>query len=103
MASPGTSVRWSFDHGVSWFSWLLSDQVKPDPDSDTRKPNTGLAITLIQGSGVRKPSFRTVTYSLPFAAKPPSPLKNCKACCGTGTSGYLLVRADRAAGGSIAS
>src|SRR5712692_7635558 len=86
MASPGGSLTGSFDHGVSLFSRLLTDQVCPEPDSETWKPNTGLAITLIQGAGVCCPSPRTVTYSRPSAAKPPRPLKNSSAGRGPGTS-----------------
>src|SRR6266487_2831452 len=103
MASPDGSDTGSFDHGVSWLSWLLSDQVKPEPDSDTRKPNDGFAITLIHGRGVRRPSPRTVTYSRPFFAKPPSPLKNSRSGTGSGTSRRLPGRSDRGAEGVAAS
>src|SRR5580700_1117167 len=103
MTSPGVSVTWSFDQGVSWFSWLFSDQVNPEPDSDTKKPNEGFATTLTHGSGVRKPSLSTVTYSLPPSANPPNPLKNCNACCGTGASGYFVARGGRGSGGSSGS
>src|SRR6476659_213405 len=89
MASPGGSVTASFDHGVSWFSWLLSDQVYPEPDSETRNPNDGFAMTLVHGCGVRKPSLRTVTYSRPFSAKPPRPLKNLRSSGGSGASRRL--------------
>src|ERR1700678_2517886 len=84
--SPGVSKMWSFDQGVSWFSWLFTDQVNPEPDSETRNPKFGFAITLTHGSGVRAPSPRTVTYSRPSCAKPPSPLKNLRDSCGRPTS-----------------
>src|ERR1700732_2242906 len=71
------------------------DQVKPEPDSETKKPKDGFAITLTQGSGVRKPSFSTVTYSRPFSAKPPIPLKNWRAGWGNCTSWRLLGRVSR--------
>src|SRR5271169_4307134 len=98
MASPGVSVTGSFDHGVSWFSWLFSDQLWPEPDSETRKPNEGFAITLIQGAGVRRPSPRRVTYSRPLAAKPPSPLGNSTSNWGSGTSKRLPDRGGLAPG-----
>src|SRR6266581_8798320 len=103
MASPGGSMTGSLDHGVSWFSRLLSDQVWPEPDSETRKPNEGFAITLTQGAGVRRPSPRTVTYSRPLSAKPPRPLKDSRACCGSGTSRRLAVRDARSIGDATAS
>src|ERR1700676_4256701 len=88
-------MTWSFDHGVSWFSWLLSDHVKPEPDSDTRNPNEGFAITLIHGSGVRNPSLSKVTYSRPSSATRPKPLKNCRGFCGKWTSERLPTRFAR--------
>ena len=48
VATPG-----SFDHGVSWKSRLLRLQVKEAPSAELWKPNEALAITLIQGCGVR--------------------------------------------------
>src|SRR5579863_7770287 len=95
MASPGGSVTASLDHGVSWFSWLLSDQVEPEPDSETMKPNEGFAMTLIHGSGVRKPAPRTVTYSRPLSAKPPKPLKHSRSSRGSGVSRPLDGPSDR--------
>ena len=74
MVSPGGSLTGSFDQAVSWFSRLLTDHVYPEPDSETWNPKPGFAITLIHGDGVHRPSPRTVTYSRPFSAKPPSPL-----------------------------
>ena len=65
----------------------------PEPDSETRKPNEGFAITLIHGAGVRKPSPRTVTYSRPLSANPPRPLKKSRARWGSGTSRRLAARA----------
>ena len=44
---------------------------------------------MIHGAGVRNPSPRTVTYSRPLSAKPPRPLKNSRACWGSGTSRRL--------------
>src|SRR5260370_24568333 len=79
IASRGGSLPGSFDHGGSLFPRLLTDHVYPEPDSETWKPKTGLAITLIQGAGVCRSSLRTVTYSRPSAAKPPRPLKNSSA------------------------
>src|SRR5260370_32663139 len=85
MVSRGGSATGSVDHGVSWFSRLLSAQVYPAPDSETWKPNAGLATMLTQGAGVHCPSPRTVTYSRPSSTKPPRPLKNSDSCRGDGT------------------
>src|SRR5580704_4361061 len=92
MASPGGSVTGSLDQGVSWFSWLFSDHVWPEPDSETRNPKEGFAITLIHGAGVRKLSPRTVTYSRPPSANPPRPLNKSRGCCGSGTSARFAGR-----------
>ena len=35
ITSLGGSLTASFDQPVTWFSWLLTDQVWPEPDSDT--------------------------------------------------------------------
>ena len=72
---------------MSWFSRLLTDQVYPAPDSDTRKPNDGLAITLIHGAGVALPRAedRDVLAARP-SAKPPSPLKNSSSGRGAAAS-----------------
>ena len=37
--------------GVRRLVWLLTAQVKPEPASETTKPNAGLATTLTQGAG----------------------------------------------------
>src|ERR1035437_3256017 len=74
--SLGGSRTGSLDHAVSRFSWLFPDQVQPAPASDTRHPNSALAMTLIHGAGVHRPSRRTMTYSRVAASKPPRPLKN---------------------------
>src|SRR5580765_3428067 len=52
IASPGGSATGSLDQGVSWFNWLLPAHVHPDPDSETRNPNEGLATMLTHGAGV---------------------------------------------------
>ena len=85
---PERSATGSFDHGVSWFSRLFSAQVKPPPSAETWKPKSGLAMTLIHGAGVASPGPRSVTYSRPSAANPPSPLKNSRSC------GAAAVAAD---------
>src|SRR5579864_269618 len=103
MASPGGSVTGSLDQGVSWFSWLLSDHVWPEPDSEARKPKEGFAITLTHGAGVRRPSPRTVTYSRPLSANPPRPLKKSKVGRGSGTSMRLAGRDCLAVGGTTTS
>ena len=98
---PGGSVTGSLDQGVSWFSRLLSDHVYPAPDSETWKPNAGLATTLIQGAGVHCPSPRTVTYSRPSSTKPPRPLKNSNSGrARRGIGGGWAARAGRRRGGS---
>src|SRR6266849_7515725 len=102
MASPGGSLTGSFDHGVSLFSRLLTDQVCPEPDSETWKPNTGLAITLIQGAGVCRSSSSTVTYSRPSAAKPPKPLKNSRAGRGSAPRADGFVTVGRRGGAALA-
>src|SRR6266542_5760352 len=76
IASPEGSLTGSLDQGVNWFNWLLTAQVQPEPDSDTKNPNEELATTLIQGAGVHCRSPRSVTYSRPPSPKPPRPLKN---------------------------
>src|ERR1700728_2778345 len=103
MASPGGSVTGSLDHGVSWFSWLFSDHVWPEPDSETRNPKEGFAIRLIHGAGVRKLSARTVTYSPPSSANPPRPLKKSRGCWGSGTSVRLAGRDCLGMGGTTTS
>src|SRR6266850_4885307 len=103
MVSPGGSLTGSFDHGVSWFSRLLSDHVYPEPDSETWKPKEGFAITLIQGAGVHCPSPRIVTYSRPSAAKPPRPLKNSRSGRGGKTSNDFVTGRRRASGTKAAS
>src|SRR6266511_5474730 len=95
MASPGMSLTGSFDQGVSWFSRLLTDHVYPAPDSETWKPKSEFAITLIHGAGVHRPSPRIVTYSRPSASKPPNPLKSSRVGCGIATSGVNFVAAGR--------
>jgi hypothetical protein len=47
---PGRSTR-----GVSLFSRLFSDHVKPAPDSEIWKPKRSFATTLIQGQGSPAP------------------------------------------------
>ena len=86
IASPGGSLTGSLDQGVNWFCWLLTAQVQPEPDSDTKNPKEGLAITLIQGAGVHCRSPRIVTYSRPSSPNPPRPLKNSSSSCGAGMS-----------------
>src|SRR5580692_1272938 len=103
MASPGGSVTGSLDQGVSWFSWLFSDHVWPEPDSETRNPKEGFAITLIHGAGVRKLSPRTVTYSRPSSANPPRPLEYFRGCWGSGTSVRLAGRVCLGMGGTTTS
>src|SRR5713101_1155683 len=76
IVSLGGSLTGSLDHDVNWFSRLLPAQAYPDPDSETRKPSEGLAMTLTHGAGAHCRSPRIVTYSRPPRAKPPRPLKN---------------------------
>src|SRR5208282_6893942 len=99
--SPGRSVTGSFDHGVSWFSRLFSAHVNPPPSAATWKPNPGLAMTLIHGAGVVCPGPKSVTYSRPSAANPPSPLKNSRSFgmeAIVDAAGRTLVLARRGAG-----
>src|SRR2546426_10442542 len=95
MASPGGSPTGSFDHGVSWFSRLLADQVYPEPDSETWKPNAGFEITLIQGAGVVSSASRNVTYSRPSSAKPPKPFQSSSSGRGSDRSAGCLATAER--------
>src|SRR6266849_5759531 len=80
--SPGVSLTQSFDQGVSLFSRLFTDQVYPEPDSETWNPNAGFATTLIQGAGVAFPFSRIVTYSRPSGVNPPSPFQNSRSSAG---------------------
>ena len=78
MASPGVSLTGSFDHGVSWFSRLLTDQRITAALGRNLKAERGLAITFIQGAGVAWSPSRMVTYSRPSLSNPPMPLKNSR-------------------------
>src|SRR2546425_4617688 len=85
----------------------MTDHVQPEPDSETWKPKAAFATTLIHGAGDQRPSSRIVTYSRPFAAKPPRPLKNSR----SGSEGEAaaadfltaVCRADGTAAGSARS
>src|SRR6266481_8924563 len=99
MVSPGGSLTGSFDQAVTWFSRLLTDHVYPEPDSETWKPKSRFAITLIHGDGVHRPSSRTVTYSRPSRANPPSPLSSSRSrrrgAAAAGTGGRTAARRGR--------
>src|SRR3990172_11812836 len=99
MASPGVSLTGSFVQGVSLFSRLFTDQLKPEPDSETWKPNSGFATTLIHGAGVHWPLPRTVTYSRPPDANPPRPFQNCRSSAG-GETAACVSRGGRSGGGT---
>src|ERR1035437_2791004 len=91
--SLGGSRTGSLDHAVSRFSWLFTDQLQPAPASDTRHPNSALAMTLIHGAGVQRPSRRRMTYSRVAASKPPRPLKNSSALCGAAGAAAAVAAA----------
>jgi len=69
------SLTGSFDQGVSLNSWAFSLQVVALPLSDTSVPNSGLAITLVQGKGVMRSADTAITYSRRSFENPPWPLK----------------------------
>ncbi len=87
MASAVGSVTGSFANGVSRFSRLFSDQVNDEPEAVTIVPKLGLAMTLTQGCGVSWSPSRTMTYSRPPSAKPPSPLASASGGTFGGSTG----------------
>src|SRR5262249_2774354 len=83
----------------------LPTQVYPEPDSETRNPADGFAITLIHGAGgsarcgtalgsgapFRRTLLRFVLrivtwYSRPSDVKPPTPFQNCRSLADRGSS-----------------
>ena len=92
MASAVGSVTGSLANGVSRFSRLFSDQVKAEPEAVTMVPKPGLAMTFDPGDGVSSAPSRTMTYSRPPSAKPPSPLASARG----GTSGGADARLPEA-------
>src|SRR2546425_6574538 len=80
----------------------MTDHVQPEPDSETWKPKAAFATTLIHGAGDRRPSSRIVTYSRPFAAKPPRPLKNSRSGREGEAAAADFLAAVRRAGGTAA-
>src|SRR5262245_7172299 len=91
IASPVGSLTGSFANGVSLFSRLFRLQLNADPDALTNVPNSGLAITFDQGSGVSRSPSSMTTYSRPSGVKPPTPLSRTSG--GTGR-GALAGRAN---------
>ena len=88
-------------NGVSRFSRLLPDHVNAEPDALTIVPNSGLASTFDQGSGVSRSPSSTMTYSRPSGVKPPMPFsmtqrRHRHRRCGGGAASVSSRRAGRA-------